>query len=285
MIEPYTLRNGIWSPPVPVAHREEEYDSHGFDILERMQRDHFWFLGRHRFLLQAVRRHLGNPSAGAALPRVVDLGGGCGGWLGYLLRTGYPMGEVALADSSEVALNQAARLLPEGVGRYQVDLLRLQWEERWDLAFLLDVLEHIPEQEEALRQIHAALAPGGMLFITVPALNIFWSWNDEIAHHQRRYRLIDFRRLADECGYQHVDARYFMFFLSPLLLASRLAASGRYREMQPEQRMQLMARMHRVPNAAANGILAKIFGWETPIGHSIRFPWGTSLLAVLRKPS
>jgi SAM-dependent methyltransferase len=166
--------------------------------------------------------------------------------------------------------------------RYQVDLLNLYWTDRWDLAFLLDVLEHIPDHEAALRQIHDALAPGGLLFVTVPALNQFWSWNDDVAHHQRRYHRADFRKLADACGYQLLDARYFMFLLSPLLLASRsLAGRGLATEEQTRRRM---GRMHEVPNPMINGALAAIFGAETPLGHLVRFPWGTSLLAVLRKP-
>ena len=40
---------------------------------------------------------------------------------------------------------------------YQVDLLQLGWENRWDLAFMLDVLEHIPDDVEVLRQTAAAL--------------------------------------------------------------------------------------------------------------------------------
>jgi SAM-dependent methyltransferase len=281
MIDPYTLRDGIWSLPVPIAHREEEFDSRGFDVLERMQHGHFWYQGRHRFLLRAVRRYCAGPPA----PSVVDLGGGYGVWLGYLLHADFPMAEVALADSSELALRRAARALPVDAGRYHVDLLRLEWEERWDVAFLLDVLEHIPEHEEALRQIHAALAPGGTLFITVPALRVFWSWNDELVHHVRRYDRSDFRRLAGACGYQLLDARYFMFFLSPLLVASRLATSSLHRRMLPDEKLQLFARMHQVPHPVVNRVLTLIFKAETPLGHHVRFPWGTSLLAVLRKPS
>jgi SAM-dependent methyltransferase len=77
--------------------------------------------------------------------------------------------ELALADSSAEALRMAAEVLAAGTSTYQVDLLALPWRERWDDAFLLDVLEHIPEQEEALRQVHRSLAPGGLLLVTVSA--------------------------------------------------------------------------------------------------------------------
>jgi SAM-dependent methyltransferase len=181
------------------------------------------------------------------------------------------------------ALSYAADVLPAGVSRYQIDLMRLEWRERWDVAFLLDVLEHIPEDEEALRQIHAALTPGGLLFVTTPALQRFWTYNDELAHHVRRYSRADFQRLAATCGFQCLDTRYFMFFLSPLLLASRLLGRVDVARMTEADRRALLARTHRVPNTAVNTALAAVFGAETPLGHRLSFPWGTSVLAVLRK--
>jgi SAM-dependent methyltransferase len=198
---------------------------------------------------------------------------------------GVSAAELALGDSSIRALDYAAQVLPPEVSRYQIDLLQLEWNNRWDIAFLLDVLEHIPTDEQALRQIHAALAPGGLLFITTPALQCFWSWNDEAVHHVRRYSKADYRRLASTCGYELVDVRYFMFFLSPLLLASRWLGRSRVDQMSDAERSELLARMHRVPRPLVNRVLGTIFAAETPLGHLLPFPWGTSVLAILRKPA
>jgi SAM-dependent methyltransferase len=280
----YTLRDGIFAPPLPVAHREDEYDSHGFDLIRKMQRRHFWYQGRHRFLLHAVHRHL---RRAPEQPRtLIDLGGGCGGWINYCLkRARFPITEAALGDSSATALNWARETLPACVKCYQIDLLNLQWHERWNAAFLLDVLEHIPQHEDALQQIHQALRPGGLLFITTPALQRFWSWVDEANGHQRRYHRRDYRRLAAACGYEFLEARYFMFLLSPLYLASRMQRGPR---MTAEGRQEVharMERMHRIPPRPVNTLLKSIFWCETPLGHHLPFPWGTSILCVLRKPA
>ncbi len=276
------------SPPPPpeggaaVIHRDDEYDPSGFALLKGMQERHFWYRGRHRFLLASVDRHL----RGSSARRVIDLGGGCGGWLAYLdARKRFPIGEIALADSSPEALHLAADTLPAGAETFRVDLLDLPWRDRWDVAFLLDVIEHIPAHEQVLDQVHRALAPGGLLFITTPALRAFWSWNDEVAHHVRRYSRADFRRLAAACGYRLLDARYFMFFLSPLLLAARLAVRPDLESMSRERVREIMARMHRVPTPIVNAALGLIFSCETPLGHYLPFPWGSSVLAVLQKPS
>ena len=214
------------------------------------------------------------------------MGGGCGGWLAYLTKGHcFPTGELALADSSSQALERAARVLPSGTEMFQVDLLNLPWRDRWDVAFLLDVLEHIPDQEEALRQVYQVLAPGGILFVTTPALRVFWSWNDEAVHHIRRYSKSDFKSLAAATGFRLLDTRYFMFFLSPLLLATRLVARAELKDMSEEQAREVMKRMHRIPGPVVNTILGTIFSCETPVGHYLPFPWGSSILAVLQKPS
>jgi len=272
-------------PSMEVIHRDHEYDSRLLPLLRRMQKRHFWYHGRHRFLLEAVHRRLRCAANHAGAYHVVDLGGGCGGWLDYLLgRKKFAVSDVVLADSSVAALSLASECLPVQVERCQVDLMDLPWSRRWDLAFLLDVLEHLPDQEAVLAQVRKALLPGGLLFVTVPALSGLWTWNDDVCRHLRRYRRRDFSRLAGDCGFELLDARYFMFILSPLLLGSRFAAGFRIKFKTEEQRNELAVRMHSIPHPIVNGVLTTAFAAETPLGHNVRFPWGSSLLAVLRRP-
>ena len=176
----------------------------------------------------------------------------------------------------------AERFVGEHVARYQIDLLDLQVADRWDVAFLLDVLEHIPKDVTALNQIYEALRPGGLLFITTPALNCFWSLNDYLTHHVRRYSRKDYQRLADQTGFKVRYTRYFMFFLSPLLLISRMRALN-LESMTADDIRKHLEHTHRIPSAPINLILRLLFSLETPIGLKIPFPWGTSVLAVLQK--
>jgi SAM-dependent methyltransferase len=285
VVDGYLFDDGVYRPARGVQHREEEYSSRGLDLLLKMQRDHFWYRGRRRFLLWAVQQRLRALGAPTSTCRAVDLGGGCGGWIQHLLHhIPQRFAELALADSSRRALDLAGAILPSEIARYQIDLLDLGWNERWDVAFLLDVLEHIPDDRAALRQIYRSLRPGGLLFITTPALQCFWSWNDEIAGHQRRYSKSDYRALAATTGFDLCQTRYFMFFLSPLYAAVRLLTGRRCRGLSEDQTWELMERTHQTPAAPINALLSLAASWETPLGHVLPFPWGTSILAVLRKP-
>lgn len=278
----FTLCDGIYTPREPVLHREEEYPSHALDVIAAMQAGHFWYRGRHRFLLHAVHRYV----TASRTVSMIDLGAGCGGWARYVLdQARFPVGELAVADSSRTALGRARALLPRSVACYQLGLLDLPWENRWDTAFLLDVLEHMPRQDETLRQIQRALRPGGILFVTTPALPVFWSWQDEAAGHQRRYTRREYRRLAAECGFELLEVRYFMFFLSPLYFATRFRPGRRAGKQPPHVVRDWLARACRPPPRLLNAVLGWIFNAETPLGHVLPFPWGTSLLGVLRKPN
>ena len=281
----YALQpDGIFVPDIPVLHRDEEYDSRGFEVLRDMQSRHFWYQGRHRFLLRAFKKHLAEMPGSSGGPQAIDLGGGCGGWISYL-QTNLPgkFGELALSDSSLKALKLAGPVVGANVARYQTDLLRLGWEDRWDAAFLLDVMEHIPADAEVLSQIQRALKPGGLLFVTTPALKQFWSYNDEMAHHVRRYAKRDFALLAEAAGLRLLRASYFMFFLSPLLWLSRLKHPD-LANMSRNEIFSLAERTHRVPAAPINAILKFVFSLETPLGLWLPFPWGTSILGVFQKP-
>ncbi len=249
----------IFVPSVPVVHRDGEYDQQGFETLLQIQQEHFWYRGRYRFLLAAVQRTLGfSQDSQRRNLSAVDLGGGCGGWISYLSqKVRGVFNEVALADSSRKALELAGRVVPTGTPRYQVDLLVLQ-------------------------EVSKALKPGGFLFLTTPALEHFRTWYDEVAHHCRRYSRKDLRQLAVKTGLDLLDMRYFMFFLSPFLLVSRLKRPP-LETMSQSAIAELLARTHRVPGPVVNSICAMIFAAETPLGFLMPFPWGTSVLGVYRK--
>ena len=268
----------IYRTNPPAVHRDEEYSQEGFKILYEMQSDHFWYRGRHKFLLAAFKKYFPESNIPAS---IIDLGGGVGGWLNYLAQHHSKIDHLALADSSSVALSLAQKTLDSSVNLYQVDLMDLQMHEEWDAAFLLDVIEHIPNDLRILEQARHALKPGGILFITAPAFRSFWSYQDDLAKHLRRYQRVDLERLAKTSVFTLLDSRYFMFFLSPLYLLSRLVFNAE--KLTKEQKDNLTHRQHRVPASFLNRVLYGVFAAESKIGHRIHFPWGTSILGVFKK--
>lgn len=284
-LTPFDLIDGVLVPARRPEHRDDEYDQRAFDVLLRMQRDHFWYRGRHRLLLQVLGKVIEGRGRAPGPLGAIDLGGGCGGWLEFLHARGPALFErLALADSSSRALSLAGAVVGGFAERYQVDILDLPWAEEWDVVFLLDVLEHLPDDVAALEQVRKVLRPGGLVVVTAPALELFWTYNDDFAGHRRRYRRADFGVLARRVGLELVRSDYFMFLLSPALLLSRLLVRPPGL-LSPAERAEFVARTHRPPPRLLNWVLETVFSLEARAVNHLTLPWGTSVLAVLERPA
>lgn len=274
---------GILVPHQRPHHRNDEYDEMGFEVLIQMQREHFWYRGRHKLLLNVLKKEINRQYGHTESLRAIDMGGGCGGWLEYV--HSYSPGifrELALGDSSMRALSLAEPVVGSFATRYQIDLLDLKWREKWDVVFLLDVLEHISDHEKVLQQIYKSMRPGGLLFVTTPALKFFWTYNDELAHHQRRYSRQDFRNLSQQVNFEILRTEYFMFLLSPALLLSRMLFQPP-KSATPEQLRNHLVQTHSIPAKPINRLLTKLFSIEAAVINAVNFPWGTSILAVFKR--
>jgi SAM-dependent methyltransferase len=159
--------------------------------------------------------------------------------------------------------------------------MNLQMHEQCNAAFLLDVIENIPDHLCALEQAKEALKPGGLVFVTTPAFPQFWSFNDDFVHHLRRYSRADFARLAKATGLTLLDACYLMFFRSPLYHLSLIKPD--FDKLSDYEKKVLVLKQHAIPAKPINGVLSAIFSAETPLEHWLRFPRGTSILGVFQK--
>ena len=59
--------------------------------------------------------------------------------------------------------------------------------EHYDAVFLLDVIEHIPDDTAFLIAALQHLRRGGLIIVNVPASMLFFSDYDRVAGHVRRY--------------------------------------------------------------------------------------------------
>ena len=60
-------------------------------------------------------------------------------------------------------------------------------DDSFDFAVCLDVIEHLDDDLQTLRELRRVVRPGGRLLVTVPAYPSLWSSHDVVNHHRRRY--------------------------------------------------------------------------------------------------
>lgn len=96
-----------------------------------------------------------------------------------------------------------------------------------DLALLMDVLEHTPDDRAVLRETASHVAPGGHVFITVPAGEWLFSAHDRFLGHYRRYSLGSLRAtIAAVPELEIVDLHYFYASVLAIAAPWRLARRG-----------------------------------------------------------
>jgi SAM-dependent methyltransferase len=190
------------------------FDPHYFSTLGEVEDRHFWFAARRRVILDALRRSVPDLSGRA----LFDIGCGSGGLLAFLGENGVRLAGAcdAYLESLEMVrarvgaplvLVDEGRLPPLGPGQ--------------SLLSLFDVLEHLDNDVATLRYLFSVLDPGGALVITVPAHPFLFDEMDVLAHHRRRYRLLELRDKLEGSGFEVRALFHFMAPLVPLLLVGR----------------------------------------------------------------
>jgi SAM-dependent methyltransferase len=245
-----------------------------FESLAALEDDHFWFRARHRIVLHAARGHF--PSA----KRILDMGCGTGALTGRLKRL-YEDALVVGLDFFPEAL-RAAKKNADVRDLVLADAICLPFLGSFDLICMLDVLEHLKEDEKALRQVWLALRPGGGVLVTVPQHPRLWSRQDEASCHCRRYCASELREKLIQTGFRMVFETSFTSLLLPLMFLNRLirdslAKHGLDRGEDPMAELKISKTVNRFLG------LAMSFEFSL-IRAGVSFPFGGSLLAAALKP-
>ena len=76
---------------------------------------------------------------------------------------------------------------------------------------MLNVLEHIEDDMQAVQTLNKLLLPGGRLMILVPAHQFLYSDYDRSIHHYRRYTTRSLNQVLTDNGFAIQDSFYFNF--------------------------------------------------------------------------
>ena len=177
-----------------------------FELHDRIERDHWWFVARRRILADAIEAHV---PAGACL---LDIGCGTGANIAGL-GSRY---ECVGIDASESALSYARTAYPD------IRFVRASHpgqtpDLRGDAFLLSDVLEHIDDDIGFLESWCSLLAPNGHVFITVPAADVAWSPHDTNHGHRRRYTPERLRKVWANLNVVELALTHFNTRLFPLV--------------------------------------------------------------------
>ncbi len=244
--------------------QEDVYQSM-FEVEDR----HWWYTAKQRIVLSLLRRYLA-PHNGSR-PRIADLGCGCGAMLARLKDKFDAVG----VDGSPQAVDFCGRRGVKVELGHLCDNLTLP-REQFDAVLLLDVLEHLPDDRDSVRQAAALLKPGGIMICTVPAFQWLWGYWDELHHHYRRYSRGQLGALFAQPGLKVELLSYANTSLFPVAATVRLFQ--RFTKPTNGNHAQI-----RVPVAPLNWALRMIYAGERHFLGRLPSPCGLSVVAVARK--
>lgn len=243
------------------------YDDAFYPRLAALEARNFWFRARNRLLLRLLQRH------GGAVRDYLEVG--CG--TGYVLSAvaaRFPEWRTIGSELLGGSLGLVRGRVP-GARLLRSDARALPFTASLDAIGAFDVLEHIDDDRGALRSLHGALRPGGIVVLSVPQHRWLWSRQDAAAHHVRRYARGELEARVREAGFAVLWSSSFNSLLLPLMALSRLLPEGRG-EFDPLRELALP----RVVDALLHAVLV-VEGWLLAAG--LRLPAGGSRVVVARK--
>jgi SAM-dependent methyltransferase len=181
--------------------------------LAELEDEHWWYRERRHLLARELR--------GLRPGTALDVGAAGGGNTRVLRRLGW--NAIALEYGAEGAGVARER----GLSSLRGDATALPVADgSLDLVVAFDVLEHLDDDDAAVREVRRALRPGGRYLVAVPCDPRLWSAHDEAVGHVRRYTRATLTSLLARGGFAIGPVRSWNVLLRPVVSLRRRSSTG-----------------------------------------------------------
>jgi len=190
--------------------------------------------------------------------RFVEMGAGTGHMTRIFLERGFYGACHDLGADSRHMLRE--NLSYAGERMIVVNQLSELTTESFDYLFAFEVLEHIENDGDVIREWMRYLKPGGRILVSVPAHQQKYGRSDELVGHVRRYEKKDLHALLSGAGADDIRIVNYGFPITELTrgLSNRLIRDDHsYDQMTLEQRSILSAQ---AKPTIINKVLSRISG-------------------------
>ena len=243
-------------------------DNEAYGEMITLQKEHWWFVARRDIIESFITSKMPHSSA----DKTLEIGCGVGGNVELLGRTGNYFG----IDMHMPAIEYCSSKFPQ----FEFKCSRIEeipkdaYSHNFDSIYILDVLEHIDNEVEILKEARNYLTNSGKILVTVPAYQFLWSPHDDFLHHVRRYTKKSLRKVLEEAGYKVERLSYFNTILFPLALIQRLGSKLLNKNLSAHLS---------IPPRIINWLFKTVFSQEAGILKHTNLPVGLSIIAVVTK--
>jgi SAM-dependent methyltransferase len=277
------MRSVLRPPPPDAPASDEAYtayaeslDVNWSDALEALHeessRTHFLDVWTRTALLDAIKDER---------PEVILDAGCSSGYLLEDLRARYPRATLLGADLVASGLRRAHTLVPDAQ-LLLADVCDLPVADGVvDAVLSANLLEHVPDDVQALAEFHRVLRPGGIAAVIVPAGPGTYDYYDRFLGHERRYAAGELAGKA--AGFEVVCDTHLGGIIYPAFWAVKKRNRRRYPDPSPEERRALVERdIERTSDSRLGALTTRLE--RALLARRVRLPFGIRSFTVLRKP-
>ena len=235
-------------------------DQKVYKRIAKSQKNHWWFFSRREIFTRLIKSLKIKRNS-----KILDYRTGVGANINLLKKIS--INRISLYDQNKQVLNKLIKK-----NNFTINY---NPKTKYDLIVCTDVFEHIKNDKEIFIRLIEKLKKNGYLFITVPAYQVLYSQKDESLHHLRRYNKRQLINLINNKSIVISKISYFNFFLFIPMSISIL--------LLKILKIDFIDEVEKVPNILINNIFKKIFSFEKYFINKFSFPFGLSLLAIVKK--
>ncbi len=184
------------------------------ELYELSNSDHFWFQWRFNAVMKQLAHRISKEN------RILEIG--CGNGVVMKQFEDFLGKPIEGCDLNSFAIENLIPDLPGTVYLYDIYDEHPSLLNKFDVIILFDVIEHIKNDSDFLRQSVKHLKKDGLIVISVPAQSFLFSEFDTLVGHIRRYDARSMHTLLDKLDVSIVDIRYWGLSLFPIVLLRKL---------------------------------------------------------------
>lgn len=243
------------------------------DLLQnfnQVEQFHWWWAGRQKLVLDLLSSE--EPK------KILDIGCGTGETISFLQKQ-FPDANIQGVDLSPEAVKFTKS---RGHQATISSATKLPFPDKtFDAVLLLDVIEHIKDDTNTIKEAKRVIKNNGCIIITAPSLPFIWSAHDQNQGHFRRYTRSRITAIAKKNSLTLTKISYFNFIFSPIIIVvrilSRFSLFNRLGEYDSKLNYQIAY------NSLINSLLKTIFLTEIQLLKYLNYPFGISIVAKFNK--
>tara|TARA_B110000090_G_scaffold56895_1_gene64885 strand:+ start:884 stop:1597 length:714 start_codon:yes stop_codon:yes gene_type:complete len=234
-------------------------DNKTFSRQIKNQKKHWWFQARKKIIDQIISSiNLKKKK------NILDFGAGSGVNLDMLRKHG-------LVDIHEQNKYARAVIKKERKIKNLYSTLKIK-KNFYDLILLADVIEHVKQPKELLKDLKKFLKKDGHILITVPAYQFLFSKKDKVLGHYRRYNKELLK--TELSGFKVENISYFNTFLCiPIIIMTML---------NKFLKKDYIKQVETTPNFILNKLCYIIFASEKYFIKYFNLPFGISIYVLAK---